>query len=150
MVRLIIALFSAVCDTEKERSKVPHLPRRDNTSSAQEQEGVAEHPISSTCQHHLVVHPHQIRNETDPAIAMIHRLLTRCPRRVPCTSAISRTGYSRSYAIARHVYSQTPDRPVKHDVEHLPVRLGFSNCREYCLIPFSIPNERPRKIGSLT
>lgn len=34
------------CVVQKERFKVPHLPRQDNTSSVQEQEGVAEHPIS--------------------------------------------------------------------------------------------------------
>lgn len=101
--------------------------------------------ISSTCQHHLVIRPHKIRNGTDPAIAMIHRLLTRSASRVPCTPAIARTGYSRSYA--RHVHESTPDEPVKHSVKQFMVHLGVSICRDYFLTSFSNPNEHPRKLG---
>ena len=43
---------------------------------------------------------------------MIHRLLTRCPRRVLCTPAITRTGYSRYYA--RQVQKPTPNEPVTY------------------------------------
>ena len=101
--------------------------------------------ISSTCQHHLVTRPHKIRNGTDPAIAMIHRLLTRSASRVPCTPAISRTGQSRSYA--RHVHESTPEGPVTHFVKQVMVHIGLSMYRDYCLTPFSIPNEHPTKVG---
>ncbi|KAM0703173.1 hypothetical protein Q7P35_009111 [Cladosporium inversicolor] len=43
---------------------------------------------------------------------MIHRLLTRCPRRVLCTPAITRTGYPRYYA--RQVQKTTQNEPVTY------------------------------------
>lgn len=77
---------------------------------------------------------------------MIHRLLTRCTSRVPCTPAISRTGYPRSYA--RHVHESTPEEPVTHFVKQVMVHLGLSIYCDYCLTSFSIPSEYPRKLGS--
>lgn len=120
--------------------------REETTRSAQEQEGVAERPIS-TREHRLVTRPHYTCNKTNPAFTMIHRVLTRCPRRLPCTPSLSRSAYTRS----PFDHARKPNSSAPLDQWHkrvTVVRLGSAEPRDTCLILFSNLKDRPTKNGT--
>jgi hypothetical protein len=115
-------------------------------------EGVAEYPIS-TREHRPVTRPHYTHNRLTPIIAMIHRSLTRCPRRVPCIQAITRRAFSLSYVNVNDTTREpnSSESPKPWNARTTVVRLAsLKHRRDICLISFSYLNDRPPKDGFRT